>query len=234
MTRTTAKPVPADFAALALAGTSVSDLRKRYRVGAWVINRWTASIGGKPRAKRVLPPQPAPADFAANATRETVDLLMKRYGVGTQKIARWRRECGIAVVREIPIPDEFATVAPRLTMPQLEERYAITRHTIAKWCRKLNVKPARGEPTRPIPSLGAMGRRKAAPISQNRDTSRPGQAADFLRQFGPVIRCNAAGHYDPKGNHWRRGSTVLCGDEIIARAIRNGWQPDAWREVRAA
>lgn len=232
--RTTAKPVPTDFAERALAGTSVSDLRKHYRVGSWVINRWTASIGGKPRAKRVLPPQPVPADFSVNAQRETVDLLMKRYQVGTEKIARWRRECGLSVVRAIPIPEGFADAAPTLTVAQMEERYGVTRVTINKWCLQFGVKPAPGvRGPAGVPSLGAMGRAKPAPLNQHRDTSRAGQAADYLRQYGPVIRCNPAGHYDPKGNHWRRGSTVLCADEVIARAIRNGWNPDAWKALAA-
>lgn len=48
-------------------------------------------------------------------------------------------------------------------------------------------------------------------------------AADFLRRFCPVSRCDAAGKYDPRGRYWRIGDAVLAEADIIARATRKGW-----------
>lgn len=231
------RPMPADFPEHAASGPSVMDLMRHYRVGNSVVHRWINEVGGKPRAHRVLPPKPAPVDFAHFAAIETVDLLMKRYSCGTALITRWRREVSgdgpkIRPSRETkPMPDGFALVAANLTERELRERYGISKHTVHKWCARAAVSPRKA--TRPVVSLGAMGRPKAAPMGQNRDTSRAGMAADFLRKFGPVVRCDATGRFNPTGDHWRRGPSVLCADEIIARALRNGWQPDAWKALAA-
>jgi hypothetical protein len=48
-------------------------------------------------------------------------------------------------------------------------------------------------------------------------------AADFLRKFCPVTRCDAAGRFAHHGPHWRIGQLVLTESEIIARAARKGW-----------
>jgi hypothetical protein len=231
------RPLPSDFADLAATGLSIVALRKHYAVGTFVVNRWIEQIGGKARAKRDLPPRAMPDDFPVHAARETVDLLMRRYECGTAAIARWRREAlaSGALTKEPrqikPLPGGFALIAPGLTEREMRERYGISKPTVRKWCAAAGVVPLRARRTAPPPSLGAMGRPKAAPMSQNRDTSRAGMAADYLRRFGPVIRCKADGHFDPAGSHWRRGSTILTAEEIVARAIRNGFDPDGWRCV---
>lgn len=57
------------------------------------------------------------------------------------------------------------------------------------------------------------------------DVSPPARAAEYLRRFGQVVRCTADGKYHPKGDHWHRGNGIpLTADEIIARAVRNGWR----------
>lgn len=61
--------------------------------------------------------------------------------------------------------------------------------------------------------------------------TRVGQAVDFLRKFGPISRCFSTGKLDPKGDHWRRGSTVLNAAEVIERAERLGFDPDAWKRI---
>lgn len=232
------RPLPADFAEVARAGASISEMRARYGAGTFVVNRWIAQIGGKPRAKRVLLPRSIPEDFPIHAATETVDQLMKRYGCGTVAIARWRREALAAgtltrSARDLkPLPDDFAAAAANLTDRDVLERYAISKPTLRKWCAKAGV-VLRKAPRIPPPNLGGMGRPKAAPFAAHRDHSRAGQAADYLRRYGPVIRCKADGTFDPKGDHWRRGAAILTADEVIARARRNGWNPDAWKDLAA-
>lgn len=231
------RPIPADFVELAASGASVTELRMRYRVGQHLIARWIKQIGGKPRSRQNVALRPVPDDFAQWAAVETVDKLMSRYGCGTVLIARWRKESGAPRPHnrpggQKPIADGFADAAARLNITQLEEHFGVSRATIRKWLERAGLKAAR--PHRVIvPCTSSMGRPKAAPVITNRDTSRAGMAADYLRRFGPVVRCKANGSFDPKGSHWRRGSTVLCADEIIARAIRNGWNPDAWKVLAA-
>lgn len=229
------RPLPGDFAERARAGATIDALRRHYRAGTWVINRWIEEIGGKPRARRKLPPKPVPADFAHFAAIETVEQLVKRYQRGTSQIARWRREIsagGPSIRPARPpksLPEDFVEVAPRLSTRELVERFGVCKVTVLKWCARAGVTPRQVKPG--PATLGAMGRAKAAPIAQHRDTSRAGQAADYLRRFGPVVRCDAVGRFNPTGTHWRRGSSILTADEVIQRAERNGWNPDAWRMV---
>lgn len=238
------RPVPDDFQATVATGITIVALMEHYNAGTGVILRWIKEIGGRKRAKRAPQQKTVPDDFAQHAARETVVQLVHRYRCGTRTIARWRRECGVDVViakrepRIEPLPDGFELVAPVMTMRELKERFGKGKTTIWKWCRRANVQPRRASThppraSRPIGHIHA-GRKLNPFDGPHRDISRAGQAADYLRQFGPVIRCNSAGRYDQNGDHWRRGSSILCADEIIARAIRNGWNPDAWREVRAA
>lgn len=228
------RPVPDDFAERAASGVPVKALRDHYRVGNWVIARWIDLIGGKPRAKRASLKEPAPSDFAHYAQIETVEQLLKRYQVGTAKIARWRHELGVPIVRARRVPDDLAQIAPSMTPQQLQTHYDVSRVTLTKWCRQINVKP---KPTvrapAPVAHLGGMGRAKAAPLNQNRDMSLAGQAADFLRRFSPVIRCDKDGHYALEGKFWRRGSTVMTADDVMERARRLGWHPDGWKALAA-
>lgn len=43
-------------------------------------------------------------------------------------------------------------------------------------------------------------------------------AAEYLRKYMPVHRCNECGGYMKKGLHWRAGSSVLTTEELIAKA----------------
>lgn len=231
------RPMPEDFAEIAATGVSMRCLRQHYGVGIWAIERWVKEIGGKPRAKREPILRPVPDDFAAYAALETVTKLCARYGCGTALIARWRRDVGGVKPRPsgrpIAIPADFAERAPRCTASELMEHYGVRDHrTIRKMLASAGV-----ESRRPalVPHLGGMGRARAAPLCVNRNTSRAGMAAEYLRRFGPVFRCAADGRQKPDGTHWNRGGrTILTDAEIIERAERNGWKPDAWREVRAA
>lgn len=231
------RPMPGDFREKAGAGMATKQLMRHYGAGAGVVQRWIREMGGKPRAKQWSADAPAPDDFSRYASIETVAQLVKRYGVGTKKVARWRREVDAASPPRPtritkPMPEGFAMAAPNLTLAEICARFGIGRTTVKKWCADAKVKPATPRRTYAGAS-SAMGRAKPAMTALNRDTSRAGQAADFLRRFGPVVRCDEAGRYKPDGDHWRRGSTVLTADEVIARAVRNGWQPDAWKALAA-
>lgn len=176
--------------------------------------------------------RPLPADFAEHAPNESNVALTERYGVCADVITRWRKEAGTPADhdrRSSPaVPADFHLVAPSLTKRQLRERYHRADPTINRWLQEAGVEPGRYLPVPPAPVARAP--RVVAPAN----LARANQAAEFLRRFGAVTRCNQDGRFDPDGHCWRRGSAILCAAEIIARAERQGFNADAWREVRAA
>ena len=60
-----------------------------------------------------------------------------------------------------------------------------------------------------------------APTITVRDLSVVGQAAEYLRRFGSVYRCDERGVATPTGTFWRRGSAILSDAELIERAEYN-------------
>jgi hypothetical protein len=171
---------------------------------------------------RVLPP-----DFAEHAIQESNVALMERYNCCGDIITRWRKESGVLSKRvgrtPMSVPTGFHMVAATLTKKELRQRYGLSHKAINRLLEETGT-AARRVLLKPEPLLPQPGR----------DLTRATMAADYLRKFAAVTRCNERGQFDPKGAHWRRGPAVLCADEIIARALRQGWNPDSWREVRAA
>lgn len=178
----------------------------------------------RPLPKRLA--RPVPKDFADHAHLLS-EVLERRYDVGRSTIARWRRAVGMQGRTEFKpkvIPDNFAAVAPALTMAEARALYGVADELLRRWEAATGVKLRRLRVVLPAGRL-KMDR------DNRRDMSRAGLAADYLRRFGPVFRCDQHGKPSDKGTHWARGRYVLTGAEIIDRAERNGWQPDAWRAV---
>uniref|UniRef100_UPI0035CA7182 hypothetical protein n=1 Tax=uncultured Sphingomonas sp. TaxID=158754 RepID=UPI0035CA7182 len=178
----------------------------------------------RPTSKHV--PRIVPKDFGQHAELRT-EVLIARYTVGRATIARWRKEVGkpgrtTYTVRDLP--DDFAELAPTLTLDEARARFGVANELLRRWEARTGVKLRRVRA--PLPA----GRLKMD-RDNRRDMSRAGLAADFLRRLGPVFRCKPDGTPSEKGTHWRRGRYVLSAAEVIDRAERNGWQPDAWRTV---
>jgi hypothetical protein len=129
---------------------------------------------------------------------------------------------------KLPVPAGFALVASNLPMKRLREHYGRSESTIKAWCREANVKPRGAKP-------GPKSTNKpwASPDRPCRDWSQAGQAAEYLRRFGPVYRCNDTGMPSQGGRFWNRGGYILTDADLIARAERLGWDADAWRRVAA-
>ena len=153
--------------------------------------------------------KPCPADFVEIAATRNTHAICKHYGVGERTVKRWFAEKGI-----------IRTRATRLFDPSKPPR---------------PVKPVTVVASRkPAVSRVNWRKPKPAPLPDHRDNSRAGLAAQFLQRFGPVVRCNEDGRLNATGTHWLRGGRfVLTDDEIIARAERNGWRPDAWKAIAA-
>jgi hypothetical protein len=198
-----------------------------------------ARVNGRRNADKV--PDPIPDGFAEFAAGKPLIDLAYHYGKCRRTIQRWRAQLGMpdrvergAPPPSRPVPDSFALVAPGKSIKELCKHYTAGHRSIERWLKQTGIKrgTARTATKRiggpnPLATLNPVGH-------EHRDFSVAGQAADFLRRLGPVVRCDAAGRFDPKGDHWRRGSGLpLTADEVIARATRNGWAPDAWARIAA-
>ena len=186
------------------------------------------------------PPAAIPDDFAERAAVMSNEALRAHYKRGTKIIARWRRQSGVRArkgcriggpTNKLPIPDGFAAIAPTKSKRQLGIQFGVANSVISRWCMEAGVRSGTHQIER---AGGGSDRYFNRSIYSHRDMTRAGMAAEYLRRFGPVKRANARGVYDPKGDYWWRGSSLLTADEIIERALRNGWNPDAWRELSAA
>ncbi len=134
---------------------------------------------------------------------------------------------------KVETPKGFAEIVPLLTIEQLEERFGLKRGVIYRMCRENGLLPAR-KPMKRRVSYRPWGAPPKALDPVNHDGSRAALAAEFLRRWAPVYRCDAEGHQLQDGFFWRHGRQVRTDDELIERATAKGWNPDAWREVRAA
>lgn len=188
------------------------------------------------------PTLPAPADFADHYQDRIEDIRL-RYRVTTATIHRWLSECGLTRASLVkgpadkPAPEGYADFAAVETVRALMERYGVSRHVIRRWDAEVGRTRARFEQVRVsakakgTASIHKIGNTRTPFEQAHRDHSQAGQAADYLRRLGPVVRCDADGAYDPRGDFYRRGSTVLTPDELVDRAVRNGWDPNAWKRV---
>jgi hypothetical protein len=155
--------------------------------------------------KRTGPPRrPAPAEFAAMACANSVNVVRKHYGLSYRLFRRWCDEMGIraevsarARVPARPVPADFGQYAPLETNLALSHRYDAAKSTIARWRVETGV---------PHPPA----------LSANRGTGRP--VPDSFPSVAPgMTRAALATHYSASGH-------------VIARWItESGVQPKVWK-----
>lgn len=196
--------------------------------------------------------RPVPADFAEHAYEKIPDLKV-RYGASHAVICRWREKIGITrqMLRDHlaqvsgrgrkPIPEGFAEYQRGRTVEDVARHFGLHEKTAKRMFAELGInrqkqynearaaQAAQRKAAKSAPKPASSSVDRSAFIGTGKidrphiDVTPAGQAAEFLRRFGPVVRCDERGRYDPAGNRWRRGSALLTADEIIQRAIRNGW-----------
>jgi len=198
---------------------------KRYELGPWL-----AKPGSKPGDTSHIPD-----DFAERWHCSNQAALAAHYGRATATISLWVKRLGLVRTADStagfnrPMPTDFIHVQNGLTIQELMLRYTVGRDIVRRWLSEAGIKRERFQQPLRLIKPNAY---QTAPVDRpHRDASRAGMAAEFLRRFGPVARCDARGRFDPNGFHWRRGSTVLSAAEVIERAERNGWDADAWKRV---
>lgn len=132
------------------------------------------------------------------------------------------RSCGYIGLKR-NCPDDFLSVLHRLGSQGAAKHFEASLSTVTRWRREAGL--ALHERARRARS-GGLPKQRGLICSGllQRDVSLPGQAADFLRQFGSVYRCDQNGKPTTKGTHWRRNYSILSDDEVMARAARLGWK----------
>ncbi len=228
------RPMPADFAETSRQIVK-HKLLAHYGCGATTLERWFAELRGDPIAPHKTVRE-MPADFAEHAHKTNL-FLADRYKCTYRLIARWRAECGIVPAGlqvAVPLPADFADRATTHALPDLIDHYSRSEFVVRRWLRECGLKPLRTAAAKRQPVYRPRGAPIQMPKPVPNDGSRAALAAEFLRRWCPVHRCDAQGHYLADGFFWRHGSQVRTDDELIERATAKGWNPDAWREVRAA
>lgn len=177
---------------------------------------------------------PVPDDFREHAGSISNSEAMERWRCKKDVLTRWRKETGIRAplrnggMNRKPMPPSFRLMAPRMTMKQARAHYGCSQAKIAEWAKEAGIQLRRAASHVP------PGPRQTIQKPTNRDMSLAGRAvSECLQRVGPVLRCDALGHPLEDGFFWNRGGHVLTDDDVIARAKRLGWEPDAWMKVAA-
>ena len=160
-----------------------------------------------------------------------------------------RRRMGVRMREEYTPPPELLRDLRVMINPMIREKYNMTNQKICAIRKAVDIpSPTHLYSHCNNPPKRAAGKPRAAKRAPGqsmvfdqfahrdwffRDTSLVGQAADYLRRFGPVVRCDDKGRYSGNGTHWRRGASILMADEIIERAEANGFDARAWARLAA-
>lgn len=131
--------------------------------------------------------------------------------------------CGHAGMKR-GVPDDFADVLKTLGSAHAAKHYRTSLSTLTRWRRECGM--SKHERAKPCPPRPASRRRgfEQAPQFNNRDLSMVGQAADFLRRFGAINRCDHDGKFNHKGDFWRRNHRVVTPEHLIKVAVNLGFR----------
>jgi hypothetical protein len=136
-----------------------------------------------------------------------------------------RRQCRpcshIGLKREVP--DDFRSVLFNLGSHGAAKHYHASLSTVTRWRREMGITPltkTKTSPSQPRPFASGF---RQSPLMCKREITLAGQAADFLRKFGAVYRCDENGLPNAKGEFWKRNFSVLSDDELVSRARRLGF-----------
>lgn len=229
-----------------------TQLCRHYQAGGSAVSRWRREAGLESRRRGGVKAEPVPADFHTHPTSTPNAVLTAIYGVSATKIGRWRKQAGITSTAnrggrprpKMAPPEDFATYATTVTNADLKAMHGVSESMISRWRRETGasyVRPkklrqpkpkAEPKPRKLPPSfLERMGKPKGQIFYiPPRDTTLEGQAADVLRAYAPVYRCNECGRQDcaeARKRWWRYGNVILTPDELIQRAAAKGWRAAA-------
>jgi hypothetical protein len=224
------RPRPDDFEEVyRRLGTQVA-LQKHYGAGTKAIRRWIK--GGTGIDQSMI--NPPPLDFGNMARIMCREELKRHYGRSWQTIGRWFRMSGLTPIKATykpphnarPVPNDFRQLAAVMVKTELLAHYKASYETVNRWLNEAGVsakvwrpqvyiRPTSERSHVPIPSRGLGNDRRPERAYGPED-----RAADVLRRYGPVYRCDERGRMDVKGSLWRFGMVICDGKELQARAAR--------------
>lgn len=118
-----------------------------------------------------------------------------------------------------PMPEDFAEHAGKWTKYLLGRHYKAGNRTVDRWVAEAGIEPVRASAkTDNQIKPDAFYYSRMAFKAPERVTSRHDFAADIIRKYTPVFRCDGNGKYNPVGKLWRVGWNILTGDELLERA----------------
>ena len=186
-------------------------------LGPWIAGR-----------SREMMQRPVPDDFRGRAQSHGFNDNMGFYGCGYETLQRWYAETGLPKVRSkrekgLAAPEGFEDFARSHSQRETMRHFGISRDMVRTFEAKMDLKRVRFITAPTVPSAAPKfikpNAYQTAPVNRvQRDMSAAGQAADFLRKFGPVYRCDVKGAPLADGFFWRRGSAILSDAELIERA----------------
>jgi len=205
--------------------------------------RWTTTRLAEVRAMIADGKSAKEIAAAIGTTRSSVLHVAKKYDLGP-----WKSLPGTpkgSVRRSRLAPGGFVDAYATMSTKELMAHYSCGPVAITRWIAELGLTRPKGwhssrcartserEPARAPAKLSGHHATAYRPNLHrpHRDHSLAGEAAEFLRGKGPIMRCNAQGDYDPKGHFWQRRISRLDGEQVVATARDLGWDPDAWQRL---
>jgi len=124
-----------------------------------------------------------------------------------------------------PMPDDFMEILKKHGSAGAAKHYRASLSTVTRWRRDSGI--SKHERAKPARYCGGKFNFSERPLIVHRDMAQAGQAADFLRKFAAVYRCDESGRVPKRGQgkFWNRNGYVLTDEELIAKARRMGWAP---------
>lgn len=166
---------------------------------------------------------PIPANFdPATPLKQSAKL----HGISVATACKWRQKLGYIAPRENLWSDDDICRLKSLYSGHSAQHIAATLgRTVASVKSKAIALGLRRSTGQFAPDR--------APQIRGRCQGQADMAAQHLQRFAPVFRCSPDGAADPKGTHFRYGSSILTEAELFARAERKGFDPDGWKRLAA-
>lgn len=210
-------------------GRSLYAITRHFRCGDKVAKRWLGFYGlplpACPHLERKSL-TPAMIEQIKGMTQEEAALAL---GMQITTLRRCLREAGLSTRQPLRQPPGwYVSDAPGMTLEEIGIR-AEAGHTVVKrWARETGVKykpkpRVVSEVVEPLPVVRVM--------KIHGDAER---AADFLRPRFPSFRCDETGKYKHGGFYWNFGGGPIDGKAVLERALRRGFDPNAWRKLADA
>ena len=181
------------------------------------------------------------------ASNHTVSEMGRILGMSASVIARACEKFGITPKRlKTNDYSQLSVLAETMYMAELARHYGVSYGAMCKTCHRLGVKPIKQtmEQKREVAQRACATARASKPMSprlrtqfktsditNHRPKYQDDLAAEYLRKFTHVYRCNDRGAPDHKGKFWRYGSTIKTPEELIDRAHAKGLDERKWARV---